>query len=67
MGFALPDAAIHAPNEKMHLPQLARGVATCVHLIGGIRSLRSLGAPAPPLAPVGEASLRSPRWRAGVQ
>ncbi len=30
MGFALPDDALHAPNERAHLPTLARGVQACV-------------------------------------
>jgi acetylornithine deacetylase/succinyl-diaminopimelate desuccinylase-like protein len=30
MGFALPDDGMHAPNEKFHLPQLIRGVATVI-------------------------------------
>jgi acetylornithine deacetylase/succinyl-diaminopimelate desuccinylase-like protein len=28
MGFALPDDRIHAPNEKFHLPNFYRGIAT---------------------------------------
>jgi acetylornithine deacetylase/succinyl-diaminopimelate desuccinylase-like protein len=30
MGFALPDDRIHAPNEKFHLPNLYKGVVTCI-------------------------------------
>ena len=30
MGFGLPDDAIHAPNERLHLPTFGRAVATCV-------------------------------------
>ena len=29
MGFALPDDRIHAPNEKFHLPNFFKGIATC--------------------------------------
>lgn len=30
MGFALPGDRIHAPNEKFHLPNFYRGIATCI-------------------------------------
>lgn len=30
MGFALPDDQMHAPNEKVHLPTLFRGVTTAI-------------------------------------
>lgn len=30
MGFALPDDRIHAPNEKFHLPNFYKGIATCI-------------------------------------
>jgi acetylornithine deacetylase/succinyl-diaminopimelate desuccinylase-like protein len=30
MGFALPDDSIHAPNEKFHLPNLFKGIDTCI-------------------------------------
>jgi acetylornithine deacetylase/succinyl-diaminopimelate desuccinylase-like protein len=30
MGFALPDDRIHAPNEKFHLPNLYKGIETCI-------------------------------------
>jgi len=33
MGFALPDDRIHAPNEKFHLPNFFKGVATCVSFL----------------------------------
>jgi acetylornithine deacetylase/succinyl-diaminopimelate desuccinylase-like protein len=29
MGFALPDDALHAPNEKLHLPTFYRAIETC--------------------------------------
>jgi acetylornithine deacetylase/succinyl-diaminopimelate desuccinylase-like protein len=36
MGFALPDDRIHAPNEKFHLPNLFKGIETCISLLGEI-------------------------------
>ena len=30
MGFALPDAAVHAPNENLHLPTFHKAIATCI-------------------------------------
>jgi acetylornithine deacetylase/succinyl-diaminopimelate desuccinylase-like protein len=30
MGFALPDARIHAPNERFHLPNFYNGITTCI-------------------------------------
>ncbi len=30
MGFALPDARLHAPNENLHLPTFERGISTSV-------------------------------------
>ena len=30
MGFALPDDRIHAANEKFHLPNFFKGIATCI-------------------------------------
>src|SRR5215472_8161145 len=32
LGFGLPDDAIHAPNERLYLPNLCRGTDTCVEL-----------------------------------
>jgi acetylornithine deacetylase/succinyl-diaminopimelate desuccinylase-like protein len=32
LGFGLPDDAIHAPNERVFLPNLFRGTDTCVEL-----------------------------------
>jgi len=37
MGFALPESRIHAPNERFHLPNFRRGIATSLwflHLLG---------------------------------
>jgi acetylornithine deacetylase/succinyl-diaminopimelate desuccinylase-like protein len=32
LGFGLPDDAIHAPNERLYLPNLCRGADTCIEL-----------------------------------
>ncbi|MEW5958989.1 MAG: dipeptidase, partial [Chloroflexota bacterium] len=31
MGFGLPDDALHAPNEKYHLPNFYRGIQAAIH------------------------------------
>jgi acetylornithine deacetylase/succinyl-diaminopimelate desuccinylase-like protein len=33
MGFALPDDGLHAPNEKFHLPNFFKGIATSIHFL----------------------------------
>jgi len=33
MGFGLPDDNLHAPNEKIYLPNLYRGVETMIHFL----------------------------------
>lgn len=33
IGFGLPDDNMHAPNEKMHLPNLWRGIDTIIHYL----------------------------------
>ncbi len=33
MGFALPDDALHAPNERLHLPTFFRGISTSAHFL----------------------------------
>ena len=30
MGFGLPDDNLHAPNEKMHLPNFYKGIQTSI-------------------------------------
>lgn len=36
LGFELPDAAFHGPNEKMHLPTFHCGVDTYIHFLQNI-------------------------------
>lgn len=36
MGFALPDDRMHAPNERFHLPNFARGIATSIRFLNEI-------------------------------
>jgi acetylornithine deacetylase/succinyl-diaminopimelate desuccinylase-like protein len=31
IGFGMPDDNTHAPNEKVHLPNVYRGIETLVH------------------------------------
>jgi acetylornithine deacetylase/succinyl-diaminopimelate desuccinylase-like protein len=33
LGFGLPDDRIHAPNEKVHLPNLYKGIDTCISFL----------------------------------
>jgi acetylornithine deacetylase/succinyl-diaminopimelate desuccinylase-like protein len=33
MGFGLPDDNLHAPNEKLHLPNFFRGIETVIHFL----------------------------------
>jgi acetylornithine deacetylase/succinyl-diaminopimelate desuccinylase-like protein len=33
MGFGLPDDNLHAPNEKLHLPNFYRGIETAIHFL----------------------------------
>ena len=40
MGFALPDDNMHAPNEKFHLPNFYRGIATSIWFLKGIAFVR---------------------------
>jgi acetylornithine deacetylase/succinyl-diaminopimelate desuccinylase-like protein len=40
MGFALPDARIHAPNEKFHLPNFFNGIATCIWFLRDFATMR---------------------------
>ena len=38
LGFALDDAGIHGPNEKMHLPTFHRGIEAYAHFFGNLSS-----------------------------
>ncbi len=33
MGFGLPDDNLHAPNEKLHLPNFYKGIETVIHFL----------------------------------
>jgi acetylornithine deacetylase/succinyl-diaminopimelate desuccinylase-like protein len=39
MGFGLPDDAIHAPNERVHLPTFGRAIATCIAFLAELGTL----------------------------
>lgn len=42
LGFGLPDDHIHAPNEKFHLPNFHKGIATSIrflHDVGGSKQM----------------------------
>jgi acetylornithine deacetylase/succinyl-diaminopimelate desuccinylase-like protein len=39
MGFALPTDRLHAPNERVHLPTLRRGVDTCIWFLAALAQL----------------------------
>jgi redox-sensitive bicupin YhaK (pirin superfamily) len=44
MGFGLADDNLHAPNEKMHLPNFYRGIETVTYMLeGSVRHRDSLG------------------------
>jgi acetylornithine deacetylase/succinyl-diaminopimelate desuccinylase-like protein len=43
MGFALPDDRMHAPNEKFHLPNFSRGIATCIWFLAEVGARRASG------------------------
>jgi acetylornithine deacetylase/succinyl-diaminopimelate desuccinylase-like protein len=42
MGFALPDSRIHAPNERFHLPNFYKGIATCIWFLAAAGAKRSV-------------------------
>jgi acetylornithine deacetylase/succinyl-diaminopimelate desuccinylase-like protein len=42
MGFALPDDRIHAPNEKFHLPNFYRGIATSLWFLAASAAMKPL-------------------------
>jgi len=43
MGFALPDDRVHAPNEKFHLPNFYKGIATSIWFLAAMGALREHG------------------------
>jgi len=43
MGFALPDDRMHAPNEKFHLPNFYKGIATSIWFLAAIGALQKPG------------------------
>ena len=51
MGFALPDSRVHAPNERLHLPNFFNGIKTSIWFLAEIAArLRShKSRPAPPM------------------
>ncbi len=36
LGFGLPDDNLHAPNEKLHLPNYFRGIETYIHFLANL-------------------------------
>jgi acetylornithine deacetylase/succinyl-diaminopimelate desuccinylase-like protein len=36
MGFGLPDDNLHAPNEKFHLPNFHRGIASIIRFLSTV-------------------------------
>jgi acetylornithine deacetylase/succinyl-diaminopimelate desuccinylase-like protein len=40
MGFALPDDRIHAPDERFHLLNFERGIATCLAFLAEMAAVR---------------------------
>jgi len=38
MGFGLPDDNLHAPNEKLHLPNFYKGIETVIHFMENLSS-----------------------------
>jgi acetylornithine deacetylase/succinyl-diaminopimelate desuccinylase-like protein len=43
LGFALPDDRMHAPNEKFHLPNFYKGIATSIWFLTLLGASQSLG------------------------
>ena len=50
MGFALPDDRIHAPNEKFHLPNFHKGIATSIWFLRAAAALRHVRKSPPRMA-----------------
>jgi acetylornithine deacetylase/succinyl-diaminopimelate desuccinylase-like protein len=45
MGFGLPDDHIHGPNEKFHLPNFYKAVATSIWYLAAAAKLREVRRP----------------------
>ena len=43
MGFGLPDDNLHAPNEKLHLPNFYRGIETGIAFLPEFAASRKEG------------------------
>ncbi len=39
-GFSLPDANLHGPNEKLHIPTWKRGVDALIHFFYNLADLQ---------------------------
>lgn len=42
LGFGRPDARIHSPNERLHLPTFFKSVMTCIHFL---KAAATIGVP----------------------
>jgi acetylornithine deacetylase/succinyl-diaminopimelate desuccinylase-like protein len=60
MGFALPDDGMHAPNEKLHLPNFFKGIDTSIWFM---REFAAVARRAPGLRARDRTRPPSPPWR----